>query len=52
MVAAAEEMSKTPSAAIRAAPPLACHSREVLREAGIAGEEIDALLGAGVITQS
>lgn len=45
-------MSKTPSAAIRAAPPLACHSREVLREAGIAGEEIDALVSEGVITQS
>ena len=44
--------TRNATVAIRAAPPLACHSREVLREAGIAGEEIDALVSEGVITQS
>ena len=43
-------MSGTPTAARRPSPPLAGHTREVLREGGIPEGEIDALLAAGVIT--
>lgn len=43
-------MSGTPTEARRPSPPLAGHTREVLREGGIPEGEIDALLAAGVIT--
>lgn len=43
-------MSQTPGE-IRLPPPLVGqHSREILAEAGFAGEEIDALFAAGVVT--
>lgn len=42
-------MSKTTTGATRSAPPLAYHSREVLAEAGLQPEEIDALVSRGVV---
>lgn len=44
------EMSATPTAARRASPPLARHTREVLREAGWSDMEIDDLVHVGAVT--
>ena len=43
-------MSATPTAASRPAPSLGGHTREVLAEAGLAEEEIEALIAAGVVS--
>lgn len=43
-------LSRTPAAITRPAPRLGEHTREVLREAGYADEEIDALAAANVVT--
>ena len=42
-------LSRTPPAVARPAPRLGEHTREVLREAGLADEEIDALYAQGVV---
>jgi crotonobetainyl-CoA:carnitine CoA-transferase CaiB-like acyl-CoA transferase len=42
-------MSGSAAAAVRAAPVLGAHSREVLLEAGFAPGEVEALAAAGVI---
>jgi formyl-CoA transferase len=44
-------MSGTPTAASRPAPPLGGDTRAVLLECGLAEEEIDRLVAAGVITE-
>ncbi len=44
-------MSETPPRALHAAPPLGADTREVLLECGLAAEEVDALIDAGVVTQ-
>lgn len=44
-------MSATPVAAARPAPALGQHSEEVLRECGLADDEIAALLDAGIVTR-
>ena len=49
VVAPLVRMSETPTAAVRAAPPLGHDSREVLAEAGLAPGEIDALIARGVV---
>ncbi len=43
-------MSATPTAAVRAAPPLGHHSREVLAECGFGDDEIAALVAARVVS--
>ena len=43
------EMSATPTAATRASPTVGEHSREVLLEAGLAPDEVAALLERGVV---
>ncbi len=50
VVGPAVRMSATPTEARLPSPPLARHTREVLREGGVPDEEIDALLAASVIT--
>ena len=42
-------MSRTPTSATRAAPPLGAHSRKVLVESGFTPAEVDALAASGVI---
>jgi crotonobetainyl-CoA:carnitine CoA-transferase CaiB-like acyl-CoA transferase len=49
MVAPVLQMSESPPRPERASPPLGAHSDEVLREAGIADEEIARLRAAGTI---
>jgi formyl-CoA transferase len=44
-------MSLTPTAAIRPAPPLGGHSREILAESGLSEVEIENLLLAGVVSE-
>jgi formyl-CoA transferase len=46
------EMSVTPTAARRAAPPLARHTREVLGNAGWSEQEVEALISSGVVVSS
>ena len=46
------EMSVTPTASLRASPPLARDTREVLRTAGWAEAEIEALVSSGVVAAS
>ncbi|MDA1061476.1 MAG: CoA transferase [Chloroflexi bacterium] len=46
------EMSVTPTAARRASPPLARHTREVLSDAGWSEQEVEALIGSGVVVSS
>ena len=43
------EMSKTPTAARMAAPPLARDTRAVMAEAGYSGEEIEDLVARNVV---
>lgn len=43
-------MSKTPGAIRRPAPLLGQHSEEILREAGVTDEQIDALKASGAVT--
>ena len=45
------ELSATPAAARRAAPTAGRHTRELLREFGLPGAEIDALAAAGVVAE-
>lgn len=42
-------MSGTPTAAAGPAPPLGWHTRAILAEAGMASDEIDALITAGIV---
>jgi crotonobetainyl-CoA:carnitine CoA-transferase CaiB-like acyl-CoA transferase len=44
------EMSATPTATQRPAPPLAAHTREVLRECGLSDEEVDSFVASKVVT--
>ena len=44
-------MSATPTAAVRPAPPLGGHTREVLLEGGFTEEEVEAMLAAGVVSE-
>lgn len=46
------EMSLTPTAARRASPPLAGHSREVLKMAGWSDAEVASLVEDGVVGSS
>jgi crotonobetainyl-CoA:carnitine CoA-transferase CaiB-like acyl-CoA transferase len=43
-------MSLTPTEALRPAPPLASHTREVLLECGLDESDVGALVAAGVIS--
>lgn len=43
------KLSRTPGAVRHRAPLLGEHTREVLAEAGLAGDRIDALIGAGTV---
>ena len=45
------ELSATPAAARRAAPPAGRHTRELLREFGLPDAEIDALAAAAVVAE-
>jgi crotonobetainyl-CoA:carnitine CoA-transferase CaiB-like acyl-CoA transferase len=45
-------MSASPTAAVRPAPPLGAHTREVLAEAGLTPEEIDRLVAGGVVSEA
>jgi crotonobetainyl-CoA:carnitine CoA-transferase CaiB-like acyl-CoA transferase len=45
-------MSGTPTAVTRPAPALGQHSREVLHEYGLADDDIQTLVRAGVVVQS
>lgn len=52
VVAPAVSFSETPAAITRPAPLVGQHSREILREAGFADADIDALIAAGAIAQT
>ena len=45
------ELTATPAAARRAAPPAGRHTRELLREFGLPDAEIDALAAAAVVAE-
>jgi crotonobetainyl-CoA:carnitine CoA-transferase CaiB-like acyl-CoA transferase len=52
VVAPTVKMSKTPAAIDRPAPLIGQHSRELLREAGFADEQIQGWIAAGVIAET